>query len=349
MNKLAILLIFSALLIFGCTEEQKKPVPSATKGPLVQIPEVSSTPTPTPTPTPLGIVSSPKVLIGNLTAVISWDTNFPSNSIIEFGLDPKYGNIKNENSNSTNHRLNLTDLKFITAYQFRAISCRGDECVKTSNFNFTTGHKKCPDGMSYISDGDFCIDNYEATIVDHVATVRADAIPTNPVPRQTAISACQNASKRLCTSAEFGAACDINGSKTGRIGEKECNVGSDTLMRTGVSTDCISDKGVHDLIGNVWEWVSDGITDNTPNRDGLVTRSDILSAGKNYNFPTTSSLSEKWGNDYYSNIESDPSKFLSRGIVRGGFYNSGWRAGCNAYMVGVPLDAVSNVGFRCCQ
>ena len=37
----------------------------------------------------------------------------------------------------------------------------------------------------------------------------------------------------------------------------DCNIGGNGIFLTGVTTGCVSAKGMVDMVGNVWEWVDD--------------------------------------------------------------------------------------------
>ena len=75
-----------------------------------------------------------------------------------------------------------------------------------------------------------------------------------------AVAAARNSFKRLPTNAEWQAAAfgtpdpgaADNGSTT-------CNTTTDSQSLTGARSNCVSDVGAFDMVGNVWEWVSDAI------------------------------------------------------------------------------------------
>ncbi len=353
MKYFIIFAIAGIILFAGCTlEGSPSPSPTPTQAPIVPegSPTVSPSPSPTPAPFPINISSPPVIELSNVTVLIRWETSIPSDSSIEYGVSTKYDLIKSVNDNSTSHNIDLSDLQFLTTYHLRVISCSGDNCVKSDDYNFTTGHKECIQEQAYIAEGDFCIDKFENTIEQKKAVSRAGKVPTFLVSRDEAQAACNAVGKRLCTSDEFTAACNIRGVKEGRIGEAECHVRNTSFMRAGLEKECLSDQAVRDLIGNFWEWVSDDVTKVTPFYDGLVDRDDILTAGANYELPRQANTeTEKRGGDYYSNAEPDRNQFIGKGIVRGGDWNDYGLAGCYAYKVGVSLEGDGNIGFRCCS
>ena len=269
---------------------------------------------------------------------------------MEYGKTEKYGGIIKQGDNSTVHSINLTGLEFLTPYHYRVISCIVESCNRSSNFTFKTGHKQCSGGSSYIAEGDFCIDNFEASMVQGKIIIQGGRIPTSSISRADAQSACRQVGKRLCTSAEFTASCNIRGEKYGDLGDNECNSWNSSYVPTGKATNCTSKEGVHDLVGNFWEWVSDSVNDKTPFYEGLVERDDILSAGKDYVLPrqfTGETL--RHGSDYYYNWEQNRATFIGTGIVRGGYYASQKGGGCFSYIVGAPLEGDQKIGFRCCS
>src|SRR3989344_2070589 len=73
------------------------------------------------------------------SSVISWVTDEPSDSIVNFGLDKRYGLITDPIPNKKNHSLYLTDLFPGTAYYFRVMSTdeSGNRNI-SGDFLFTT-------------------------------------------------------------------------------------------------------------------------------------------------------------------------------------------------------------------
>ncbi|MFH0971664.1 MAG: SUMF1/EgtB/PvdO family nonheme iron enzyme [Candidatus Micrarchaeota archaeon] len=356
MRKLLVLVIFASLLFAGCSQPAK-PTPTPMAPSAKPIIKISATPivdvSPTPPPTPIMITSGPSFNITNLTAFIIWQTNVRSNSVVEWGNGADYGMIQSLEANSTTHKMNISDLKYSTTYHFRVASCFGIQCNKSEDFNFTTVHKPCPSGSAYFADGDFCLDNFEETLMSYgisKAISQAGGIPFVSISRADAEKSCNLAGKRLCTSKEFNTACNIDGQKYGPIGNVECQLNNYSFMAAGYARNCTSREGPHDMIGNVWEWVSDSVISTTPYYEGLVDREDILTAGRDYQPPRQpSSVTENFGGDYYFNLETNPNSFIGKGITRGGAFNSFSRGGCFAYQVGVPLGGAPNIGYRCCS
>ncbi|MBI5224566.1 SUMF1/EgtB/PvdO family nonheme iron enzyme [Candidatus Micrarchaeota archaeon] len=352
MNKLLFLLLISTLLLFGCTEDKPAAKPTPKPSQSILLPQTSPSPIPSKIPpaNPINFTVFPIVNVSNVTATIIWGTSLRTDSVIEWDETDKYGNIVAQKDNSTSHKFQITNLKFLTAYHYRISACIGDVCIKSPDLKFTTDHKQCVGSSTYIPDADVCIDNFEATIVSGKAVSQSNSVPASGISRAEAQKACENSGKRLCTSDEFTAACNIKGVKYGpTVGDTNCAIQNSSYVPAGYPTSCVSKEGVHDLIGNFWEWVSDSVTDKTPIAEGLVDRDDILSAGASYVLPRQfSEETEKHGGDYYFNIEPDQNRFIGKGIARGGYYRSNRQAGCFAFQVGVPLEGNLNTGFRCC-
>ncbi len=73
------------------------------------------------------------------TAIITWDTNVPADSIVNFGKQPHYGVVRDPLSNKTTHSVTLEDLDSSTAYHFRVSSAdtSGNQAV-SGDFVFIT-------------------------------------------------------------------------------------------------------------------------------------------------------------------------------------------------------------------
>jgi formylglycine-generating enzyme required for sulfatase activity len=120
-----------------------------------------------------------------------------------------------------------------------------------------------------------CVDRYEAARLDATstrpgtsATPRsfAGVLPWAQVGQAAAASACASASKRLCTAAEWTAACGAAGSTYpyGNVYNGQvCATGDhlpafDAAQPTGSLVSCHGGvAGLYDMAGNLAEWVSD--------------------------------------------------------------------------------------------
>lgn len=186
-----------------------------------------------------------------------------------------------------------------------------------------------------------------------MARSRAGIAPQGYVNRKDAVKACKASNKRLCTVKEWYGACI--GSKKTRYpyGETEtagrCNTGKDHLMtllfgantkytytlhynnarlhqepgflaKTGEYKECVNDYGVHDMVGNLHEWVLD---------DGSL------------------SLAKKIPLDYGPELLGT----VGSGVFMGGYFSSHGEhgRGC-AYATAThsPDYHDYSIGFRCC-
>lgn len=117
--------------------------------------------------------------------------------------------------------------------------------------------------------------------------------PQGYINRIEAAEACKNAGKRLCSLSEWERGCQGTQRRTYPYGAKRkagaCNTSKPHLLsrlfgasrnswrydehfnspqlllepsflaQTGEYTECVSDEGVHDMVGNLHEWVSDAV------------------------------------------------------------------------------------------
>ncbi len=217
----------------------------------------------------------------------------------------------------------------------------------------------CPKGQVQVSGLLLCIDQYEASIGDGCAiaapvstldTVKniADedclpvsvpgAIPWRYVTKAQAAELCALQGGRLPTNQEWYMA--ALGTRDG----KSCVIeGTNSVAHTG-SPECISGSGAYDMIGNVWEFVSDEVIDG--NLDGLrVPGEGYVASINNKGVPMeTSSTSVPEFHDDYAWFNSQGSQV----IMRGGFFSSRSDAGLYSMQANIDLNfAGAGVGFRC--
>ncbi len=213
----------------------------------------------------------------------------------------------------------------------------------------------CPDDMVEV--GDFCIDKYEAQVVDSddnpadptdcnrngndcmdviFARSVAGVTPSGDFTWFQAQQACLNVGKRLPWNAEWqGAAAGTPDTGGADDGSTTCNTDNlePGVANTGSRENCVSNFGAFDMVGNVFEWAADWIQDNSNSAgDGVSTA--------------------LYGMDGIFGIDDavpEDDEFPAA-LIRGGGFGDGSRAGVFALGAGVaPSVSSSDIGFRCAR
>ncbi|WP_437576337.1 SUMF1/EgtB/PvdO family nonheme iron enzyme [Sorangium sp. So ce887] len=194
--------------------------------------------------------------------------------------------------------------------------------------------------------------------VRYVARSEAGVFPQAYISRVEATAACAAAGKRLCTRREWQRACRGNGVHRypyGPHGERErCNTGKRHLLRelfgdhppggwsyerhfnspeldqkpgflarSGDHAGCASELGVHDMVGNLHEWVSDMVDHELVMRmqtEGVARRDQPWHEGS--------------------------------GVFMGGFFSTTSELGPGCYFTTIahePAYHDYSTGFRCCD
>lgn len=118
---------------------------------------------------------------------------------------------------------------------------------------------------------------------------------------------------------------------------------NNSLQSTGANN-CLTQNGISDLIGNVWEWMEDIVVDGSYEGRALPASGYV-------------GLVDNAGVVLETKTEPDPGFALdyawinqegTRGFLRGGFYGSGSDGGIFSQNLTIPLNfAATGVGFRC--
>ncbi len=163
------------------------------------------------------------------------------------------------------------------------------------------------------------------------------AIPWRHIAQVQAAAACARVGKRLPTPAEWHALA------LAHTNLETCRVEDSAPHQTGAAA-CVTAAGIHDMVGNVWEWVEGQVVNGVyagrqlP-ESGYVAAVDI----EGIVLETSSEPQEVYGNDYAKTATQG-----TFGIIRGGFYGSGSDGGVFAQNVAVDMSLrTEGIGFRC--
>lgn len=206
----------------------------------------------------------------------------------------------------------------------------------------------------------FCVDIYEASpgsecpesLVQSVldtqtnlkmgtcaAVSEPEADPWPFVNLSQAQQLCARGGKRLPTNEEW----HLVASGSGDTASCAIDTPGQRAVKTGTS-ECVTSAGVHDMIGNVWEWTGETVTDGLYEGRALPEEGYVVSADQvGLVLETSNDPDGGYGDDYAWINQSGV-----RGILRGGFYASGDDAGIYAQNISVaPNFTAVGVGFRC--
>ncbi len=233
--------------------------------------------------------------------------------------------------------------------------------------------ERCPQGMTVVDAplGDFCIDIYEASpsdeclynspanqyetrsnlaMPDCLPVSEKERSPWRNISQTQAVSACIKAGKRLATNEEWYLAAVGTPDISFGWSESSCNVSKNWSPSqpglTGSADGCVSYYGVHDMVGNVWEWVSDTV--KMGEYDGVeVPDPGFVHAVDEAGVPI---ITEKKPDPNHNDDRFWSEKTKVVGIFRGGYWASGAEAGIYSVHAQMPPSFVGvGVGFRCVQ
>jgi hypothetical protein len=174
-----------------------------------------------------------------------------------------------------------------------------------------------------------CDDQGQNCANDIFAVSLPGVIPARLITWLQAHEACRNAGKRLPTNAEWQAAANGTPDPGADNGTTNCNTASAaTAVATGSRSLCRSSRGAYDMVGNLYEWVTDWVPLSSACPGwGAFSNDDQCFAGAN----TTST--------------GGPGVLL-----RGGDFAGGPGAGPLAVFGALPpSNAAFNIGFRCAR
>ncbi len=168
---------------------------------------------------------------------------------------------------------------------------------------------------------------------------KSEALPWRFITRDQAMQMCARVGKRIPTNEEWYSL------SLGMVDvEHTCNIDSKSIAQTGSLASCVSPQGVHDLIGNVWEWVGGDVIDGNYKTSKLPVSGYVAQVDSSGVATVSSSdPQELFGKDYF--WSRDQGAF---GIIRGGYYESGTDGGLYVMHADTaPTSASIGIGFRC--
>ncbi len=221
------------------------------------------------------------------------------------------------------------------------------------------GTETCPEGMVEILGSTLCVDAYEVgvgencpltepkSLADTALNLQKPAckpvskegvLPWRYVTHEQAKQLCAIVKKRLPTAKEW-----YEASLGTRDGEA-CNNSSNRVSKTGMYKECYSGSGTYDMIGNVWEYVSDTAQDGMYDGRALPIEGYVAAVdGAGVVTITQATATVAFASDYAWTVPNGAVVLL-----RGGFYSSGSDGGIYTLQAKAePSFAGAAVGFRC--
>lgn len=171
-----------------------------------------------------------------------------------------------------------------------------------------------------------------------VAESKAGIYPWRFVSLTQAQQLCARTGKRLPTNEEWYKFA------SGIADQSMCVVNNNSNPQSTGAAMCVTPAGVHDVIGNVWEWIDGEVANGTYNDRPLPASGYVSLVDSDGVVVETANVGqEEFGDDYAWTKPDGVS-----GMIRGGYYGSDEDAGIFAQNASVPLDfKTAGVGFRC--
>lgn len=165
-----------------------------------------------------------------------------------------------------------------------------------------------------------------------------DRFPWRFVSLTQAQQLCARAGKRLLTNEEWYQSVLGMGDVT------SCVIQAKSSPQNTGTANCTTPAGIHDMVGNVWEWVDGEVVNGTYNDTALPPSGYVALVNTDgVVLETTDVPQSEYGEDYAWTGQSG-----TNGMIRGGFYGSGTDAGIFTLNASVALNfRASGVGFRC--
>lgn len=219
---------------------------------------------------------------------------------------------------------------------------------------------QCPEGTVRLelAEGTYCIDQYENSVgvncpiknpktaldtkqnIDASAcqaVTQSDQTPWTSVTLTQAKSLCIKREMRLPTPLEWYEAA------LGTPADERCNINSGGAQ-TGVRSECVSHRGVNDMVGNVWEWVEAVVINGQYENRSLPEEGYVAGSAADGLANATANTPRALYDNAYFWIGSEGEYAL----MRGGYYGSGDDASVYTTHAKVAPDFHSTaISFRC--